>query len=264
MLRYITRYHTFGFVSAIAFPIVLMQFYSPTTFVSSLVFFLAWIGFIALSVFFGTLLASLEYRRIMKIITEKIDPKRFLKAQKSMYRKARRRMLIDSDAATICLIRAVALGDLGESEAAFKEQSGLLDSSISRIRAAAHADLALICASGADKDISAAREHLATARSLTEQCEKPIRTPADLDRVEYVLDIAEGKNLEATLDYFSAQLDSAPNRRAKCVTSHYLAEICRQSGDTGQERHHLEFVAQNASRAHIGKLAAARLTELSA
>ncbi len=218
--------------------------------------------------------AVADYTRMVRVLDEQCDPEGFVKAQRGIYSKARRvkriRSAADVNAVVVRMNQAVALSFGGQHREAMNEVHDILDMPIKKnrdyCRALSHINLSVFHSRrNEDGDVAAAREHIRKAGEHIKAIgQSSSALSGELVRAEYIADAAEGKNLEAARDYFLKNAEGAPVARAEAGNRYQLALIFRQLGDTENERAHLEFAAQTAPKAHIGKRAAARLAELAA
>ena len=210
----------------------------------------------------------------LRILDEQCDPEAFLEAQRVIYRRAcgtkRIRSAAGMNAAVVRMNHAVGLSFAGRHKEAVEELQAILALPVKKnkdyLHSLCHVNLAMFLARrGEDGDIAAAREHIRKAgEHLKGIGQSNSALSGEIVRAEYMADTAEGKNSEAALEYFSKNLKNASVVRAEAAYRYQLALIYRRQGDNNSERTHLEFVAQTAPKAYIGKQAAARLAELSA
>lgn len=218
--------------------------------------------------------ANASYARTVRILDEQCDPEEFLKAQQKIYRNACKikciRSAVSMNAVIVRTNQAVALSFAGRHSEAMDEINAILALPAKKnkdyFHGLCHINMAIFLARHGDEgDFASAREHIRKAGEHIRATGQASSTlSGEIVRAGYTVDAAEGKNPEATLEYFSKHLESASAARAEASYRYQLALICRQQGDTANERTHLESVAQTAPKAYIGKQAAARLAELPA
>jgi len=220
-------------------------------------------------------LANKSFMKRISLLNDQCDPESFLKANEHSYKKAiKARLRIRPRrraAAFIQNYHSVALISAGRYEEAFKATELL---SMRTRNSAGCTDFYAICFTcnasaliwrNADGDIAAARECIEKVKEMSGKYYNNSGEIAnEVTRLEYRLDAAEGKNLQGCLEYFTRQADNASCVRAEAAYRSEMAFICRQLGDTENERAQLEIVAQKAPKMHLGKQAAERLAELSA
>lgn len=233
-------------------------------------------GFVLLLVWavFCNKRATAGYARIVRILDEQCDPEEFLEAQRGIYKKAcgikRVRSAAGMNAVVVRMNNAVGLSFAGRHTEAMTGIHSILelptDKNKDYYHGLCHINMALFLARRNEAgDLSAAREHIRKASEHIRAIgQSNSALSGEIIRAEYTVDACEGKNPEAALEYFSRHLGNASVARAEASYRYQLALIHRQLGDTANERAQLELVAQTAPKAHIGKLAAARLAELSA
>ena len=218
--------------------------------------------------------ATSDYMRMLQLLNEQCDPEAFLNAQQKLYARACRlkkiRSISSLPAVTIRMNQAVALSFAGRHNEAMDEVNAILALPVKKdkdyFHGLCHINLSIFHARRSeDGDMAAAREHLKEAGECLKTVGQLHSTLyGEIIRAEYMIDSAEGRNLEAALDYFRKNLEIAPVARAAAANRYQLALIYRRLGDSANERSNLESVAQTVPKAHIGKLAASRLAELSA
>ena len=217
--------------------------------------------------------AVVGYGRIVHILDDQCDSETFINAQRKIYRKACRikhiRSATGMNAVVVRINQAVALAFDGRHTEAMNEIHAILALPANRskdyIHAQCHINLAIFLARRNEEgDIAAAREHLRKANECFKATgQSSSALSGEIIRAGYTVDAAEGTNLEAALDYFGKNLDNAPVLRAEAAYRYQMAAIYRQMVDTEKERAQLELVSNSVPKAHIGKLAASRLAELS-
>lgn len=277
MLRLIRKYYTMYFSGAMGFLVIValatMGFHGASETVGTAILIAGFALLVAWAMFCSKR-ANACYARILRILDEQCDPEAFLEAQRVIYRRAcgtkRIRSAAGMNAAVVRMNHAVGLSFAGRHKEAVEELQAILALPVKKnkdyLHSLCHVNLAMFLARrGEDGDIAAAREHIRKAgEHLKGIGQSNSALSGEIVRAEYMADTAEGKNSEAALEYFSKNLKNASVVRAEAAYRYQLALIYRRQGDNNSERTHLEFVAQTAPKAYIGKQAAARLAELSA
>ncbi len=277
MLRLIRKYYAMYVSGALGFLVIValaaMGFHGAPDILGTFIF-IAGVALLFAWAMFCNKRATAGYARIVRILDEQCDPEEFLEAQRGIYKKAcgikRVRSAAGMNAVVVRMNNAVGLSFAGRHTEAMTGIHSILelptDKNKDYYHGLCHINMALFLARRNEAgDLSAAREHIRKASEHIRAIgQSNSALSGEIIRAEYTVDACEGKNPEAALEYFSRHLGNASVARAEASYRYQLALIHRQLGDTANERAQLELVAQTAPKAHIGKLAAARLAELSA
>lgn len=233
------------------------------------------LGFLVLSILLTRSvrkMAANEYYRLLRLLDQDCDPLGYLAAHEYAYNKALKTRR--GRAMPFALVErqnhAVALNDCGEHEQAIQVLEAVIAAGSKPLWqgaiVTAHTGLASVyLARDGANGVEKAREQLrlaADAVSKAEGMTVSANTQVYSSRVtyiEYVIDVLEGKNLDAALDYFKKSVSSAAPLLEQLSCRRYLAMIHEKQGHADQARAEYEIVAARANGLYIAAKAKAWL-----